>query len=156
VEPPAPIPSGLEIAAPGIAPLLWPHAKKLVIVWDLRNCLTKKRDLESARSTWNEEVAYPPVAVATQAMNLRQLTATIVTAAAAATTFGIAPAQAQFYGYGNDWHAPIQSGRLIRTTQSGMIYRPQRPVMQQPDFGQPRLMNRIGNFGHSTGSYFGW
>jgi len=96
------------------------------------------------------------VAVATQAMNLRQLTATTLTAAAAATTFGIAPAQAQFYGYGNDWRAPIQSSRLIRTTQSGMIYRPQRPVMQQLDFRQPRLMNEIGNFGHSSGSYFGW
>ena len=89
-------------------------------------------------------------------MNLRHLTATTLTAAAAATTFGIAPAQAQFYGYGNGWRQPIQSRPVIQTTQSGVIYQPQRPVMQQPNFGQPRRLNNIGGFGHSNGSYFGW
>jgi len=89
-------------------------------------------------------------------MNLRQLTTTALTAAAAATTFAIAPAQAQIYGYGNGYRQPIQSGPVIRPTQSGSIYGPSYPVMQQPNFGQPRRMNNPRGFGHSSGSYFGW
>ena len=89
-------------------------------------------------------------------MNLRQLTATALTAAAAATAFGIAPAQAQFYGYGNSYRQPIPYGPVISTTQSGTIYRPGNPVMQKPNFGQPRRPSNPGSFGHSSGSYFGW
>lgn len=97
------------------------------------------------------------VALATTAMNFRSITATALSAAAAAATaFDIAPAQAQFYGYGNSYRQPIQSGPLIRPTQSGTIYRPGYPVMQQPNFGQPRRVNNPGGFGHSSGSYFGW
>jgi hypothetical protein len=88
-------------------------------------------------------------------MNLRQLTTTALTAAAA-TAFGIAPAQAQFYGYGNSYRQPTQSGPVIRPTQSNTIYRPGYPVMQQPSLGQPRRTNNPGGFGHSSGSYFGW
>lgn len=89
-------------------------------------------------------------------MNLRQFTATALTAAAAVTTFAIAPAQAQIYGYGNGYRQPIQSGPVIRPTQSNTIYRQSYPVMQQPNFGQPRRMSNPGGFGYSSGSYFGW
>lgn len=90
-------------------------------------------------------------------MNFRSITATALSAAAAAATaFGIAPAQAQFYGYGNGWRQPIESRPFITTTYSGMIYRSNYPVMQQPNFGQPLRINNPGRFGYSSGSYFGW
>jgi hypothetical protein len=87
-------------------------------------------------------------------MNLRQFAATALAAAAAATTIGISPAQAQIYGYGNGWRQPIQSGPVIRPTQSGSTYGPSHPVMQQPNFGQPRHINNPGGFGQSNASYF--
>lgn len=90
-------------------------------------------------------------------MNVRSITATALTAAAAAVTaFCIAPAQAQSYGYDSSYRQPIQSGPVIRPTQSGTIYRPNYPVMQQQNFGQPRRVNNPGGFGHSSGSYFSW
>ena len=89
-------------------------------------------------------------------MTIRQLTTALVAAVAAAS--GVAatePAQAQIYGYSNGWRQPIQSGPVITPSQSGPSYRQSYPVMQQPNFGQPRRLNP-GNFGHSSGNYFGW
>ena len=90
-------------------------------------------------------------------MTLHKLTATLLGAlTAAATAVGSAPAQAQIYGYSNGWRQPIQSGPVMRPTQSGGFYRQSYPVMQQPSFGQPRRMSNPGGFGHSSGSSFGW
>lgn len=90
-------------------------------------------------------------------MTNRKLTAMLMGAAAAAASIvATAPAQAQYYGYGNGWRQPVQNGPVMRPTQSGGYYRPNNPVMQQPDFDQPRRQTNPGNFGHSSGSYFGW
>jgi hypothetical protein len=96
------------------------------------------------------------MALATSAMNLRQLTASFLTAAAATTAFGIAPAQAQFYGHGNGWRQPNHSRPAIRPTHSNMIYQPSAPVMRRPSFGGHQRPNNSPGFGHSSGSYFGW
>jgi hypothetical protein len=89
-------------------------------------------------------------------MNTLKLSATLLAAAAALAAGAIQPAQAQYYGYGNGWRQPVQSGPLMRPTQSGGVYQPNRPVMQQPSFGQPRQLPSQQGYGHSSGGYFGW
>lgn len=90
-------------------------------------------------------------------MTLHKLTATLLAAfTTAATAVGSAPAQAQIYGDSNGWRDTFQSGPVMRPSQSGGIYRQSYPVMQQPNFGQPRRLSNPGGFGHSSGSYFGW
>jgi hypothetical protein len=89
-------------------------------------------------------------------MTIRQFTTALVSAVAAASSVVvIEPAQAQIYGYSNGWRQPIQSGPVFTPSQSGQSYRQSYPVMQQPNFGQPRRLTP-GNFGHSSGNYFGW
>ena len=90
-------------------------------------------------------------------MSLHKLTATLLGAltTAAASLGATAPAQAQIYGYSNGWRQPIQSGPVMRLSQSGGLYRQSYPVMQQPNFGQPQRISNPGDFGHSSGSYFG-
>jgi len=83
-------------------------------------------------------------------MNLRQLTAPVLSAAAAATNFGIAPAQAQFYCYGNDWRAPIQCGHLPRPTQSWDARPWRRPTLSIYDYRDLSQMNKIAIFGHGS------
>ena len=91
-------------------------------------------------------------------MTLRILTATILAATAAAATAVVsAPAHAQYYGSGNGWQQPNPYRPVITPSQSGVRYRQNTPLMQQPGFNQPRRNNNnSGNFGHSSGSYFGW
>lgn len=88
---------------------------------------------------------------------MRKLTALLMTAATtAASILASEPARAQVYGYGNGWRQPMQSGPVIQPSQSGSSYRRSYPVMQQPNFGQPRRMNNPGSFGHRSGNTFGW
>ena len=90
-------------------------------------------------------------------MTLRHLSATILAAtAAAATAMVSAPAQAQYYGPGNGWRQPNPNGPVITPSQSGQRYRQNPPLMQQPNFSQPRRNFNPGASGHSSGSYFGW
>jgi hypothetical protein len=89
-------------------------------------------------------------------MNTLKLSATLLGAAAALVAGALQPAQAQYYGYGNGWRQPMQSGPVMRPTQSGASYLPNRSVMQQPSFGQPRRLPSQQGFGHTSGSYFGW
>jgi hypothetical protein len=90
-------------------------------------------------------------------MSLRKLTATILSAAAAASTaLTTSAAQAQIYGYSNGWRQPIHNRQTMRPSYSDTIYRNNYPVMQQPNFGPSRRMSNIGGFGHSNGNHFGW
>jgi len=89
-------------------------------------------------------------------MTTLKLSATLLGAIAAIAAGAIQPAQAQYYGYGNGWRQPMQSGPVMRPTQSGAIYQPYQPVRQQPSFDQPRRLPSQQGFGHSSGSYFGW
>jgi len=89
-------------------------------------------------------------------MTIRQLTTALTAAVATASSVAAtAPAHAQINGYSNGWRQPIQSRPVIKPSQSSPSYRQSYPVMQKPSFGQPRRMNP-GNFGHSSGSQFGW
>ena len=97
------------------------------------------------------------MALATTAMTLRLLNASIlVSTAAAVTTLVSAPAHAQYFSSSYRWQQPNPSGPVISPSQSGVRYRQIPPLMQQPSFSQPRRHSGPGGFGHSSGSYFGW
>ena len=87
-------------------------------------------------------------------MNTLNLSAALLSATAALATVVSQPAQAQIYGYG--YPQTAQRRQLITPSQSGVIYEPQQPVMQQPDFGPQRQLPSQRGFGHSSGSYFGY
>ena len=87
-------------------------------------------------------------------MNTLKLSAALLSATAALATVVSQPAQAQFYGYG--YPQPVQRRQVITPSHSGVIYQQQRPVMQQPAFGQQRQLHSQRGYGHSSGSYFGY
>jgi len=87
-------------------------------------------------------------------MTTTKLSAALLAATAALAAAVAQPAQAQVYGYG--YPQPVQRRQLVSPSHSGVIYQPQRPVMQQPDFGPQRQLPSQRGFGHSSGSYFGY
>lgn len=87
-------------------------------------------------------------------MKTPNLSAALLGATAALAAGIYQPTQAQMYGYG--YPRPVQRQPLMIPSQSGAIYQPQRPVMQQPAFSQPRQLPSQRGFGHSSGSYFGY
>ncbi len=90
-------------------------------------------------------------------MNILRLGAALLSATAALATAVSQPAQAQYYGPGSGWQQPMESGRIIRPSQSGRTYQLNRPVMpQQPSYGPQRQLPSQRGYGHSSGSYFGW
>lgn len=90
-------------------------------------------------------------------MSIHKLNAALFGAAVSLAAVLAQPAQAQMYGYGNGWQQqPRQSGPLMRPSQSGGLYQPNRPVMQQPNFGPQRQMPSQQGNGYRSGSYFGW
>ena len=89
-------------------------------------------------------------------MSIHKLNAALFGAAVSLAAVLAQPAQAQWYGYGNGWQQPRQSGPIMRPSQSGGIYQPYRPVMQQPNFGPQRQMPSQRGYGYRSGNYFGW
>ena len=89
-------------------------------------------------------------------MSIHKLNAALFGAAVSLAAVLTQPAQAQSYGYGSGWQQPRQSGPLMRPTQSGGIYQPNRPVMQQPNFESQRQMPSQQGNGYRSGSNFGW
>jgi len=90
-------------------------------------------------------------------MSILKLSTALLGVTAALTAVATQPAQAQYYGNSNGWRQPGLSGPVIRPSQSGGLYQPTRPVMQQqPSYGQPRQLPSQRGFGHSSGSYFGF
>ena len=87
-------------------------------------------------------------------MTTTKLSAALLAATAALAAAVTQPAQAQVYGYG--YPQPVQRRQLVTPSHSGVIYQPQRPVMQQPNFGPQRQLPSQQGFGHSSGSYFGY
>ena len=90
-------------------------------------------------------------------MSTHRLNAALFGAAVSLAAVLTQPAQAQMYGNGNGWQQqPRQSGPLVRPSQSGGPYQPNRPVMQQPNFDSQIRMPSQGGNGYRSGSNFGW